>query len=235
MSFLTESRPVCRWLVGLLDRSGAGSTHRSADGDKCGSALSLARLRLPKPRGGPPHYEFSFALVAAAVLVAAGLLRLGGVMDLVSKPVVTGFLFGLGLTVAVGQLSKVLGVEGGSGHFFELLGDLVRELDHTSGLTLAVGAASIAALIALAKLAPALPGSLIVLAASIALSALSERSTASPSSLAPSLRTGSSSGWPPFAARRSNSYRSVRTRRRGPHRAHAPRRGRRSPPVIRDP
>ena len=114
----------------------------------------------------------ALALVTAAVLVAAGFLRLGGVMDIVSKPVMTGFLFGLGLTVAVGQLSKIFGIEGGSGHFFGLLRDLVQDLDHTSGLTLLVGAASIAGLIAFAKLAPALPGTLIVLAASIAVSAL---------------------------------------------------------------
>ena len=40
-----------------------------------------------------------------------GALKIGGVMDLVSKPVMTGFLFGLGLTVAIGQLPKLFGVE----------------------------------------------------------------------------------------------------------------------------
>jgi MFS superfamily sulfate permease-like transporter len=36
------------------------------------------------------------AIVAGAVLVISGFLRLGGLMDLISKPVMTGFLFGLG-------------------------------------------------------------------------------------------------------------------------------------------
>ena len=57
----------------------------------------------------------ALALVAGAVFAAAGLLRLGGVMDLVSKPVMTGFLFGLGLTIAVGQLPKLFCVESGTG------------------------------------------------------------------------------------------------------------------------
>ena len=112
------------------------------------------------------------AVVVAVVLVAAGALRLGGVMDLVSKPVMTGFLFGLGLTVALGQLSKLLGVEGTSGKFFEQLWDLLGDLGDTDGWTLVVGAASVAALVAFRRFAPTLPGMLIVLALAIVVSKL---------------------------------------------------------------
>ena len=138
------------------------------------SALSAAAVG-PLANGDTMTFaalSAALALVAAAVLVGAGLLRLGGVMDLVSKPVMTGFLFGLGLTVAVGQLPKIFGVEGGSGHFFELVRDLVKVLGDTHAWTLAVGVGSIAALIAFGKLAPRVPGTLVVLAVSIAASAL---------------------------------------------------------------
>jgi SulP family sulfate permease len=112
------------------------------------------------------------AVVVAVVLVCAGLLRVGGVMDLVSKPVMTGFLFGLGLTVAIGQLSKLFGVEGTSGKFFEQLWDLLGKLDESHGWTLAVGAGSVALLVAFRRFAPRLPGMLIVLALAIVVSAL---------------------------------------------------------------
>lgn len=46
--------------------------------------------------------------MTAAVLIAAGLLRLGAVSDLVSKPVMTGFLFGLGMTITIGELADAL-------------------------------------------------------------------------------------------------------------------------------
>src|ERR1700743_2382288 len=59
----------------------------------------------------------ALALVCAASLVPAGALRLGGIADLVSKPVMTGFLFGLGLTIIVSQLPAVLGVTAGAGNF----------------------------------------------------------------------------------------------------------------------
>jgi MFS superfamily sulfate permease-like transporter len=99
-------------------------------------------------------------IVAAAVLVVAGVLQLGRVMDFVPKPVMTGFLFGLGLVVTIGQLPKLFGVAGGSGGFFRQLWDLVERLGETSGWTFAVGIASVAALVALARLAPKLPGTL---------------------------------------------------------------------------
>jgi MFS superfamily sulfate permease-like transporter len=113
----------------------------------------------------------AFALVTAAVLVLSGALRLGAVADLVSKPVMTGFLFGLGLTIAVGQLPEILGVPDGDGTFFPRVADLAGDLGSVHAWTAAVGLASIAALVLLRRLAPHVPGILVVLAAGIVVSA----------------------------------------------------------------
>ena len=110
------------------------------------------------------------AVVTAVVLAAAGLLRLGGVTDLISKPVLVGFLFGLGLTVAVGQLPKLFGVPGGDGDFFEKLWHLLGELDDTHGWTLAIGAASAVLLVVIPRLSKQIPATLVVLAITIAVS-----------------------------------------------------------------
>ena len=110
------------------------------------------------------------AVVTAVALFAAGFLRLGGVTDLIPKPVLVGFLFGLGLTVAVGQLPKLFGVEGGDGDFFEKLWHLLGELGDTHGWTFAVGAASVALLVVLPRLSRRLPATLVVLAVTIAVS-----------------------------------------------------------------
>src|SRR5262249_42578959 len=114
----------------------------------------------------------AFAVVTAAVLVVAGLLRLGAVADLVSKPVMTGFLFGLGLTIAISQAPKVLGVPDGDGNFFPRLADLIGDLDSVQGWTAAVGLGSIAALILLKRFAPRVPGILVVLVGGIVVSAV---------------------------------------------------------------
>lgn len=114
----------------------------------------------------------ALALMAAVVFLGSGLLRLGGVTDLISKPVMTGFLFGLGMTIAIGQAPKIFGVKAGSGNFFPQLADLIDNLGSTQATTLAVGAASIALLLAFKRLAPSLPGTLIVLVAGIVVSSV---------------------------------------------------------------
>jgi SulP family sulfate permease len=117
------------------------------------------------------------AVVSAAVLIVAGMLKLGRITDLVSKPVMTGFLFGLGLTVALGQLPKMFGIEGGSGTFFSELWDLLGELRETHVWTLAVGLASVALLVGIKRFRPAVPGTLVVLALGIIVSALLDLSS----------------------------------------------------------
>jgi high affinity sulfate transporter 1 len=114
----------------------------------------------------------AFALVTAVVFVLAGLLRFGAIADFISKPVMTGFLFGLGLTIAVGQLPAMFGVPKGDGRFFSQLWDFLGDLDATDGATLAVGLISVAALVLAPRLVPRVPGTLLVLVLAIALSAL---------------------------------------------------------------
>jgi sulfate permease, SulP family len=137
------------------------------------SALSAAAVG-PLVNGNADRFaalSAMLAIVAGAVLVISGFLRLGGVTDLVSKPVMTGFLFGLGLFVALSQLPRIFGVPAGSGNFFPRLWDLLTDLDQTQGWTLAVGLTSIALLVVLARAAPKLPGTLVVLVLAIVFSA----------------------------------------------------------------
>ena len=139
------------------------------------SALSAAAVG-PLADGDVARFaalSAGLAVVSGIVLAGAGFLRLGGVMDLVSKPVMTGFLFGLGLFVAVSQLPKMFGVEdSGSSRFFGKLGDLLADLGDTHGWTLAIGAGSVVLLVLLDRLAPSVPAMLVVLVLSIVVSAL---------------------------------------------------------------
>jgi len=94
------------------------------------AALSASAVGPPANGDAERFVQLSAALavVTAVVLVCSGLLRLGAVADLISKPVMTGFLFGLGLTIAVGQLPKVLGVDDPGGDFFPRLWGVLGEL-----------------------------------------------------------------------------------------------------------
>lgn len=114
----------------------------------------------------------ALALVCAVVLVVAGRLGLGAIADLVSKPVMVGFLFGVGLTVAISQGPAALGLPGAEGTFFDRLGALVRHLGDAHAETAVVAAVSVVALLVLRRVAPRLPAPLVVLAGAIVLSAL---------------------------------------------------------------
>ena len=152
-----------------------GGSHALVVGATTATAALSAAAVGPLADGDPARFaalSATLALVAAGILVASGALRLGGVADLISKPVMTGFLFGLGLTIAIGQLPKLFGVEGGSGEFFERLWDFAGSVDDAHGLTIAVGAASVALLVAGRRFVPAVPSTLVVLGLAIAASAL---------------------------------------------------------------
>ena len=56
-------------------------------------------------------YTSAIALAAGAVLVLAGFLRVGWVAEFLSKPIVTGFVFGLTILVIIGELPNLLGIQ----------------------------------------------------------------------------------------------------------------------------
>ncbi len=114
----------------------------------------------------------ALALATGAVAIAAGVLRLGFLASLISEPVLKGFIIGLALTIMIGQVPKLLGLEGGEGDFFEKAWHVLSELGGIDGLTTAVGLVSLAALLLLKRLLPWLPGSLVVALLGIAAVAL---------------------------------------------------------------
>jgi sulfate permease, SulP family len=82
--------------------------------------------------------------------------------------VLKGFIIGLALTILIGQLPKVFGVEKGEGNFFQKAWDLLTRLGDTSAVTLVVGVLSLVVLLGLRRWLPAVPGSIVVVGVAIA-------------------------------------------------------------------
>jgi high affinity sulfate transporter 1 len=114
----------------------------------------------------------TLALVTGVFAVLAGLLRLGFLAGLISEPVIKGFIIGLALTIIVGQLPKLLGIDKAGDDFFEQLWNVVAHLGDTSVVTLAVGTGCLAIVLAGRRVAPAVPGSLVVVALGVILVSL---------------------------------------------------------------
>ena len=84
------------------------------------------------------------ALLSGLVLLAMGLLRLGFLANLLSHPVVSGFITASGLIIAASQLKSLLGIPANGATMPELLGALAKNVTHTNVPTLIVGASSVA-------------------------------------------------------------------------------------------
>jgi SulP family sulfate permease len=117
-------------------------------------------------------YAVMLVLVVGVVFLVAGLARLGWVTQFLSKPVMDGFVTGLAIFVAVGQLNKLFGVEKGEGNVFQKLLYIIKQLPEANWITFAVGAVALVLLFLLPRMNKKIPAGLVVLFASIIISAV---------------------------------------------------------------
>jgi sulfate permease, SulP family len=103
----------------------------------------------------------ALALLVGVILIAGGLVRLGFIADLLSRPVITGFLAGISVHIALSQAPTVLGVPGGGGNMYERAATLAGELGETNPLALILGLGVLAVTIACERWNPRIPGALI--------------------------------------------------------------------------
>ncbi|HEY7132123.1 MAG TPA: SulP family inorganic anion transporter, partial [Candidatus Limnocylindrales bacterium] len=113
------------------------------------------------------HLSSALAILVGLTFVILGLARIGFVSRFIPTAVQVGFMFGLGLTILTGQLTKILGIGGVSGSFVDEARGLLGELGGISWVTALVGVLALAALILGRRLVPNLPMALIVVVVSI--------------------------------------------------------------------
>ncbi|MGD0242611.1 MAG: SulP family inorganic anion transporter [Streptosporangiaceae bacterium] len=110
------------------------------------------------------------ALLTGAMLLAARLARLGFLANFLSRTVLVGFLTGVGLQVAAGQLPDMLGVTAAGHQTVPRLVNTLRALPHAHGTDVAVAAAVIVIVLAGRRLTRRIPGSLIAVVGAIIVS-----------------------------------------------------------------
>ena len=114
------------------------------------------------------------AVVVAAMTLIAWTLKLSSLIAFISETILLGFKAGAGLTIAMTQLPKLFGVEGGGEHFFNRIAVLAGQLPDTNRAVLLFGLAALGLILAGEKLLPGRPVTLgIVALAIVALSTTS--------------------------------------------------------------
>ncbi|KVT48501.1 SulP family inorganic anion transporter [Burkholderia ubonensis] len=113
----------------------------------------------------------ALALSAGAICVLIGVLGLGFVTDLLSRPIQYGYLNGIAVSLIVGRLPELLGLPAASSDMAAAVRQIARGLlDHQVSVNACVlGAGALAAIALLKRVAPRWPAMLIaVLAATLA-------------------------------------------------------------------
>ncbi len=108
------------------------------------------------------------SLGVGALVILAGVLRIGWIAEFLSTPIITGFLAGVAVVIAVHQLPDLLGTPNGHGSTLRRVGALVRGLDHVHPATVALGLGVLALVVSVETRDRRLPAALGGLAASTA-------------------------------------------------------------------
>ena len=132
---------------------------------------SLVASKAPESEAEAVAYTVALALGAGVVLVALGLLKVGWVAEFLSKPIVTGFVFGLTVLVILGEVPKMVGVPVTSSGVLGRIGDLLSSfLVDWDLATVGVAVVTLGVLFGLGAALPRVPWALIVVVVSIILS-----------------------------------------------------------------
>jgi SulP family sulfate permease len=139
-------------------------------------ALLAAAAVVPLAAGDPARtaaLAVALALLVGIALIIAARLSAGALADLLSKPVLVGYLNGAALVLIGTQLHKLLGIPLSHDAFVPRIVEATSKLGLAHGPTLALGAALIALLLVLRRALPWLPGALVAcIVATIAARAL---------------------------------------------------------------
>jgi SulP family sulfate permease len=105
----------------------------------------------------------ALAITVGLIMLVLSFMKLGFIADFLSKSVMTGYIFGVALLIAMSQLPKVFGVPSGDGNVFQQLGQLIANLPQTNPYALALGVGTIALILIIKRYKPLIPGALLAL------------------------------------------------------------------------
>ena len=127
-----------------------GSSMTLAVGPVAVASLMTASALQPLAVAGSADYmalAMLLSLLSGGMLLLFGALRLGFLAHFLSHPVISGFISGSAILIAVGQVKHLLGVKAGGTDVLDTVAQLVRAVPHTNGVTLGIGAGSVVFLV----------------------------------------------------------------------------------------
>jgi sulfate permease, SulP family len=148
------------------------SRHLVVGADSATAAILSAGLTGLAVRGSDEWVALCavLAFIAAAFMFVARLIRLGFLADFLSRTVLVGFLTGVGVQVAIGQVSGMLDLPGGGNGPLEKLSHDLQHLGETNPYAAAVSFAVLAIILGSKKVSENIPGGLLAVVGAIVVS-----------------------------------------------------------------
>jgi SulP family sulfate permease len=123
------------------------------------SAVLAAGLTDP---GQTAVFVAGVTLVSGLLFLILAIARLSWIAQFLSRAVVTGFLFGAAIDVVVGELPKLTGTEASGSNALRELVSWIGSLPGAHGLTALVGIVALLVVFGLRRIAPRVPGALVL-------------------------------------------------------------------------
>ncbi|MCZ4317275.1 sulfate permease [Comamonadaceae bacterium G21597-S1] len=133
-------------ILPLVAYAALGSSMTLAVGPVAVASLMTASALQPLALAGSPEYAamaVQLALISGVMLLAFGVLRLGFLAYFLSHPVISGFITGSAVLIAIGQLQYILGVRIVGAGVMEKLTGLVTSWQHANLPTVVTGVATL--------------------------------------------------------------------------------------------
>ena len=146
-----------------------GTSRHLSIGPESTTAIMVAAAIAPLAAGDPVRYASlaaGLALIVGLLCLAGALLRLGFLGDLLSHPLLVGYMAGVAILMMVSQLSNLTGIPIDGGSVIDGLVAFMTNLTSIHGPTFVLGVGVIAFLLVAHRLVPWLPGPLVAVVGS---------------------------------------------------------------------
>ncbi|MGA7954266.1 MAG: SulP family inorganic anion transporter [Gloeobacterales cyanobacterium] len=145
------------------------SRHLVVAADSATAAILAASLSGLAQLGSSQYLALAelVALVAAGILFLARLFGLGFLADFLSRTVLIGFLTGVGIQVAIGQLAGLLDLPGGGHGTVQQIISAFQGLPQTNLLSLLIAITVLIIILLFEKFLPKFPGALLAVVGTI--------------------------------------------------------------------
>ncbi len=142
-----------------------GTSRQLSVGPESATAIMVAAAVAPLAGGDEARWialAAGLAVMVGIICIGAWVLRLGFVADLLSQPILLGYMAGVAVIMIASQLGTITGITLTTGQPISRVLELAPRLDEVNWASTALGFAVVVFLVVLRRIKPLAPGTLIV-------------------------------------------------------------------------